>query len=113
VSEIDPLGTRRRGLDAFLEQKVAEYERLKDFNENIVESTKGSKRVTCSRPAPTPTRSSPDARRASNASRAAQTLAVTWLKSTKTESRRCARQSRDGRDAIISRRRALDILGHG
>jgi hypothetical protein len=24
VGEIDPLGTRRRGLDAFLEQKVAE-----------------------------------------------------------------------------------------
>src|SRR5205823_7846887 len=63
-------------------------------------STRRSKRVTRSRPAPTPTRSSRDARRDSNASRAAQTLDATWSKSTKMESRRCVRQSRDANEAI-------------
>ena len=30
MGEIDPLGTRRQGLDAFLEQKVAEGQRIVD-----------------------------------------------------------------------------------
>src|SRR6266571_3427365 len=45
-------------------------------------------------------RSSRDARKASNASRAAQTPDATWLKSTKMEARRCVRQSRDAHEAI-------------
>src|SRR5436190_4211728 len=76
-------------------------------------STKRSTRVTWSRPAPTPTRSSRDARGVSNASRAAQTPDATWLKSTKVEARPCVRQSRDGPEATPEPSEALDILGHG
>jgi len=75
-------------------------------------STKRSTRVTWSRPAPTPTRSSRDARGVSNASRAAQTPDATWLKSTKVEARRCARQSRDGPKATPEPSQVLNILGH-
>jgi hypothetical protein len=63
-------------------------------------STRRSKRVTRSRPAPTPTRSSRDDRKASNASRAVQTPDATWSRSTKTETPRCGRPSRDAHEAI-------------
>src|SRR5215216_5399016 len=55
-------------------------------------------------------RSSRDARKASDASRAAQTRDGTWLKSTKMESRRCVRQSHDANEAMLSRPGVLDIL---
>src|SRR3954451_22500198 len=62
-------------------------------------STRRSKRVTRSRPGPKPTRSFPGDRKASNASEAAQTLDALWSRSTKMESPRCVRRSRDGHDA--------------
>jgi hypothetical protein len=47
VGEIDPLGTRRRGLDAFLDQKVAEgyvIETRTDTHAIISQRPKGLKR---------------------------------------------------------------------
>ncbi|HEX5173503.1 MAG TPA: hypothetical protein VFV91_05100 [Gaiellaceae bacterium] len=49
MGEIDPLGTRRRGLDAFLDQKVAEgyvIETRTDTHAIISQRPKGLKRFT-------------------------------------------------------------------
>jgi hypothetical protein len=49
VGDIDPLGTRRRGLDAFLDQKVAEgyvIETRTDTHAIISQRPKGLKRFT-------------------------------------------------------------------
>jgi hypothetical protein len=49
VGEIDPLGTRRRGLDAFLAQKVAEgyvVETRTDTHAIVSQRPKGLKRFT-------------------------------------------------------------------
>ena len=49
MGDIDPLGTRRRGLDAFLDQKVAEgyvIETRTDTHAIIAQRPKGLKRFT-------------------------------------------------------------------
>jgi hypothetical protein len=49
VGDIDPLGTRRRGLDAFLDQKVAEgyvIETRTDTHAIISQRPRGLKRFT-------------------------------------------------------------------
>jgi hypothetical protein len=52
VGEIDPLGARREGLDAFLDQKVEEgygIETGTDTHAIISQRPKGLKRFTCGR----------------------------------------------------------------
>ena len=68
MREVDPLGMRRDALDTFLDQKVEEGYAIETRTDTHA--------------------SSRDGRRASDASRAAQTLDATWSKSTKMESRR-------------------------
>jgi tRNA G26 N,N-dimethylase Trm1 len=80
VGEVDPLGTRRDGLDTFLDQKVEEG--------YVLETRTDTHAIISRRP------------KASDASRAAQILDATWSKSTKVESRRCVRQSRDALKAV-------------
>lgn len=80
MGEIDPLGTRREGLDAFLDEKVEEgyvIESRTDTHAIISPRPKGLKRFTSG--------GGPNAM---------------WLKSTKMEARRCVRQSRDAVEAI-------------
>ena len=100
MGEIDPLGTRRDGLDAFLDNKVDEgyvIETRTDTHAIISQRPKGLKRFT----------SGADPGRS-------------WLKSTKMESRRCVRRNRDAHEsdnrtvrrdeltASLRRRRARD-----
>ena len=92
MGEIDPLGARRDGLDAFLDQKVKEgylIETRADTHAIIRRRPKGLKRFT----------SGADPGRY-------------VVGSTRMDSRRCVRQSRDANE-IREPAELMDILGHG